>query len=307
MLVQRLVVFVAPKTVRVTEFMKQVKSERFFMPVWSLDELLECQEAVFSDVERTRVEDAFRVGGGDARAVFSPGKFQQMKDQMEDSVVGVDVDSLRDAAMFDSVSYPSGTMDDPLFHIYRGVSNKYEDYSVDFASEVAAELVDAALQDKEVDAVLRFLATALSQTELGKRVGKDVLGRIFESTAHRLLSDPNESGRTFKIRTLAKGGSRESVEARFSIDSRDVLRFEGNTFPSTPLDDTYFKLAIPSFPTIDSFFVGSDNGIVYYFQMKIAGIKAVNGTLLEEYHNIVKSNDKPDRKKKAVLVYVVPE
>ena len=58
------VVLVSPKAIKVNKFLKQVKSKRVFMPVLSLDELLDFQRVVFPGVPSADVERAFDHIGG---------------------------------------------------------------------------------------------------------------------------------------------------------------------------------------------------------------------------------------------------
>ena len=51
-------VLVWTKAKSVNSILKQAESERFFMPVFSLDELLQCRRFVFPDVPSTDVESA---------------------------------------------------------------------------------------------------------------------------------------------------------------------------------------------------------------------------------------------------------
>ncbi|CAM9627633.1 unnamed protein product [Ectocarpus sp. 13 AM-2016] len=135
------VVWASPKKYTVHEFMKQAKSIQYFMPVWSQDELLECQRAVFSHVEGIDVERAFGVVGGVAGAVFDEEKLRQIKEGMETYVVGVDAPLLRAA---DWLPWAQDFVDDvgeALFHVFPGVKNTYEDYTVRAGSDFAKELI----------------------------------------------------------------------------------------------------------------------------------------------------------------------
>ena len=90
------VVLVSPKEDRVKEFLKQsMLFLQLFMPVFDLQEVLECRQAVYPDAPLEDVRKAFGDVGGVARAVFSPGKLQQLKDKMEQGAGRMDVEVLR--------------------------------------------------------------------------------------------------------------------------------------------------------------------------------------------------------------------
>ena len=112
------VVLAAPNVIRVNEFLKQAKSKRLFMPVWSEDELLKCRGAVFPHVRRTDVQKAFGVVGDVARSILHVEKLGQIKENMESNVV--DVGLLRAAAWGQLGRISTYYSGDSLFHIFSG-------------------------------------------------------------------------------------------------------------------------------------------------------------------------------------------
>ena len=70
------------------EFLKQAKSKRFFMPVLSLDQPLECRRFVFLDVPSTDVGRAFDDAGGLAIAVNDMNQLEVLKRNMMSAAQG---------------------------------------------------------------------------------------------------------------------------------------------------------------------------------------------------------------------------
>ncbi len=184
------VALVTPEAFRVNEFLKQVNSERFFMPVWSEDELLECQRAVFPHVRRTDVEKAFGVVGGVARAVFDVDKLGQIKRDMEDSVADVDINLLRSARVLSLARSHPDYARDALFHIFPGSENKYGDYTVRLASSFAEDLVVEEVSKKEKKTFSAIVEAAFTQPDLARLLGEAVMDCLFKEAAHRAICPP---------------------------------------------------------------------------------------------------------------------
>ena len=305
------VVLVSPKTFRVKEFLKQAKCVRYFMGVWSLSELLECQRAIFPGVPSEDVEGAFGIVGGVARAVFDTDQLEDAKNAIEESVKKIDVGMLRAVASFPMGRMSTDDLGDSVFHIVD--TKRYRAYSVTYASDFAKDLVVKQLSDMEARALAGIRGAAIRDPKLGEMLGGSVVGSLFEKVAHQAIcGDPDlgetSAKRVFKMRVLTHAGSEDIVRPGFLSFSftRRASFGGGNAFPSRIDLGPYYVPESPNFATIDSFGVDSSGQscVLYFFQMKSAGFQAGGGPKLEEYWNVALSA--APTIKRCVLVYVVP-
>ncbi|CAN0449686.1 unnamed protein product, partial [Pylaiella littoralis] len=275
------VVLVSPKAVRVHEFMKQEGSCRCFMPVWSLDELFECQRAVFPHVPKTDVRKRFGKVGGVARAVFNVKKLQEVCRRMQTAASNMDLSVLqqilsRGLGDVDQVS--TDRSGDALLHLMPVPGTGFEEFSVNFASEYAHDLTTGELPKKEFAALAGFVRAAFTNDELGAKVVAERAAG-FEIIAHKTIVGADEQ-QLFDMRILSSANS--STESELEGDSVrfNFLKeesFEGNSFPETLVTGTYYRPGSKTFPAIDSFGVSSGSETLWFFQMKSAGLPPKTG------------------------------
>ncbi|CAM9758068.1 unnamed protein product [Pylaiella littoralis] len=204
--------------------MKQDKSERFFMPVWSEDELLDCQQAVFSHVRRTAVKEAFGDVGGVPRAVFNVKRRGEIKREKEKNVVGVDVGLLRAETSLTSGHFPTDVAGGALFHIFSCGKDNYQDCSVRFASKFAEDVVMKEVSNKEVRALLGFWGAAATDPKVDKMLGGAFVGLLFEKAAHLLIGLPMYGDRRFTMTILSYSSGTDVLEEGYlSFDFRGML------------------------------------------------------------------------------------
>lgn len=77
------VVLVPPNADRVDAFLTQDMSERYYMPVWERDKLLDCRDACFPEMPVADVDEAFGLVGGVAREVFDRLQLERMRLRMK--------------------------------------------------------------------------------------------------------------------------------------------------------------------------------------------------------------------------------
>ena len=302
------VVLVSPRTGRVNEFMKQADSFLFYMPVWSLDELFECQRAVFPYVPATDVRERFGKVGGVARAVFDLGKFALQVGKMDRATCQVTLRLLRQVCAVEQVEVLStDETGDALFHMLPSPGTSYKCFDVVFASEYALELVEKAVSEREYQDFLGHVMATLEHADLKSKVGGSALGQMFERAAHATLtrSIRLKKPTTFNMTILSNSGKDVLGGGEVSLNFTRIKEFGGEAFPRTSLRrGTYYRPTSQTFPAVDSFFVDRSTGILYFFQMKSAGVEVIEtGASLEEFW---KTASKSKSITKCVLVYVVP-
>jgi len=245
------VVLVSPKATRVNEFLKQVKSIWYFMGVWSLSELLECQRAIFPRARCSDVEVAFRDVGGVARAVFEKSQLKLLKEKMVAAAESLSVDRLRDAVQ--PVQKPSSTegLGDVLFHIFQDDTSGFIECEVAVASEFAARSISEQLCKRGTTAIGNWMAVLNGDETLRTAVGPNVLAFLFEQYAHSVIAgEVGYGGQECNV-NLPTDGFREDLLS-LTFDGRRE-QFGGETFPRTFNLSTYYVPKSRTFQSIDSF------------------------------------------------------
>ena len=309
------VVLVSPRTSRVNEFMKQADSFLFYMPVWSLDELFECQRAVFPHVPETDVRERFGKVGGVARAVFDANKLEQLCLKMQTAASKMDLDLLQQILSRrrgDPDQVSTDKSGDALLHLLAVPETGFKEFKVDFASEYAHNLTLGEIPKKEFAALASFVRNAFANDELGTKVVAERAAG-FETIAHRTIGGAGKQ-QGFDMRILSSANSStESVlegdDWRFSFLREES--FEGNSFPDTLVTGTYYRPQSQNFPAIDSFGVDSGSKTLWFFQMKSAGLPPKRGEKAVKW-NYVERNWRSAKLphgapiKNCVFAFVVP-
>ncbi|CAM9974146.1 unnamed protein product, partial [Laminaria digitata] len=190
------VVLVSPKRQRVHEFMKQASSERLFMPVWSLDELLECQQAVFSHVPIPDVMKAFTKVGGVARVVLGATDLELYESNMKKLALQMDLAVLRDALLSSNSDAFTDSTGDVLFHICPTPDEGFRYFTIEYASCFAFELVANSAKQKGTGEFERLMSDVFGNEEYRKSLGGMLTGRVFEVASHIAVGGPGDE-RTF--------------------------------------------------------------------------------------------------------------
>lgn len=136
--------------------MKQAKSQRFFIPIWTEKELLSCQELVVTWVKRAEVKAALKRVGGVARGVFGPTKGAELFGRIRAKVTTADVALLErncNELCFVQCQLPA---DDALLHMDILPEIGYEGFILIFPSEDARRMI--YLCSNDLDGVRGFLA-----------------------------------------------------------------------------------------------------------------------------------------------------
>ena len=303
------VVLVLPETARVNSFMKQVHSRRFYMPVWSLGELLECRRAIFAHVPEADVRERFGMVGGVARAVFDADKLEQVCAKMQTAAWNMDLGVLQQILLGDADLISTDRGDDELLHLSPIPETGFKKFSVGFASEYAHNVTLGELPKMKFAALASFVRAAFANDELGAKVVAERAAG-FETVAHRTIGGAGEQQR-FDMRILSSAIAPvlEGNYLRFNFLREES--FEGNSFPDTLVSGTYYKPECKTFAAIDSFGVDSGSKTLWFFQMKSAGLppktgdKAVKWNHVEHYWRSAKlPHGAPI--KNCVIAFVVP-
>lgn len=306
------VVFVSPDFERMKEFLKLPTSERIFMPVWSLEELLKCRRVVFPHVLDTDVVKSFGVVGGVARAVFNVKKFELLKNDILTAVGEVDVALLRRAARLSSGQNRILTDEvrDKLFHILSNSADNFKDYTVTFASNYTRDSIALGVAERGRDTLLAFVGESIRNPDVSRMLGGgSTVGNLFEQAAHLEISRRRVAGSPFDMAILnaTRGEVLSGESQKWDLSFNEVKVFKGNDTAFKYDSDTYYRPYSLVFPGIDSFALDSRDDTLYFFQVKYTGAEPIEqGSKVQSFWDAaVASEDVPV--KQCVLVFVVPE
>ncbi|CAN0448306.1 unnamed protein product [Ectocarpus sp. 12 AP-2014] len=312
------VVLLSPWLSRANHFMNQAGSHRFYMPPWCLDELSGCRQAVFPHVPETDVRERFGKVGGMARAVFDAQKLKQACREISSAAVNMDLNLLqqilpRRPGDIDQVSTVRSS--EALLHLLPIPGTGFTEFSVDFASEFAHNVTLRELPIKKFAPLASFVRAAFANDELGAKVAAERAAG-FEIVAHKTIGDASEQ-QWFDMRILSRANSStESVLEGNGLIRLSFVRersFEGNSFPDKLGTGTYYRPRSPNFASADSFGVDSGSKILWFFEMKPAGLPpkkgkyAVKWKYVEEHWRSAKLFDGAPIKDRCVYAFVVPE
>lgn len=300
------VVLVSPKKKRVHEFLKQALSERLFMPVWSLDELLDCRRDVLSHVPITDVEKAFTQVGGVARVIFGATDLELYKGTMKKVARTLDLAVLRGALSSSNSDAFTDSTSDVLFHICPSPKKAFRDFTIEFASDFAIDLVADSAKRKGKGEFECLMTDIFGNEEYRKSLGGSTTGRAFEVAAHVAIGEPGDDERTFDMTILSNIGKDILNGETLSFDFAKRESFEGQAIPDALHCGIYYSPINQNFAGIDSFGVDSSGDTLFFFQMKSTGVQAVNGAIVGRYLKAVKKSEGVSIKK-YVFVHVVPK
>jgi len=300
----RTVVLVSPNYERTKEFMKlSGLAQQIFMPVWKVDELLDCQCAVFPDVPSDVVKQRFAEVGGVARAVFDEIMFNRVKKGILDALQTRSVRTLINAAFTWHGQFRTDETGDKLFHIWSSDVDDFTECTIELASKYMGDAVVSTIDKRGSEELEDLLAAAFDYPDVARMIGGSVRGKLFERLAHRRIGEARIAKEPFKMAILNSSGvvSGDSLNFSFSASKE----FKGNDFPSDFESGIYYTPVSQNFPAIDSFGVGgSDNDTLFLFQMESTGAESGDGRVVGEHWNVAK---KSASLKHLVFVFVVPE
>ncbi|CAM9412891.1 unnamed protein product [Ectocarpus sp. 8 AP-2014] len=311
------VVFVSPKQDRVKMFLKECKKSRqLFMPVWGMDELLECREAVYPEMSVVDMKEAFDRVGGVARAVFDAIELRQHMDKMSSAANETSLDSLQAVLSHERGNIEYFSIDgisDTLLHMIPIPDTNFEYFDVNFASDHARNLTVRVLTAKEARDLAAHVADAFANERVGEKYGPSRLGELFEDVVHNAIGGISENGRgsdgrSFRIREKLRdngdgifGSSGRKRTLKF--DFRKRTEFSGFELPDQLEKGVYYRPTESTFAAIDSVGVNRAGDTLFFFQVKSADVPSVNGITVKKYWDDARASIGVS---KCVFVFVIP-
>lgn len=165
-----------------------------------------------------------------------------------------------------------------------------------------------ALKRRGMSALFAFVGAIVQDPEVRVMCGASGVGAVFENYAYSRIGEPEASGRKFNATILTPGKNEDlCTGGHLRLNFSKRASFGGkkrlNAFPTTLDIGTYYVPKSKHFAAVDSFGFGSGSDTLFFFQMKSAGVEAVNGTKVEHYY---RTASKAVSFQRCVFVYVVP-
>uniref|UniRef100_A0AAV1TTM9 Crinkler effector protein N-terminal domain-containing protein n=1 Tax=Peronospora matthiolae TaxID=2874970 RepID=A0AAV1TTM9_9STRA len=234
----------------------KVHCERFYMPVWTEQEILHCRELMYPDRPLECVMECYRKWGGIARYVLC---FTMVGSQQ--NLLGEAIDEVNLEAIVNSNGKMSAN-DVMISHrvLHFRVSDDFSNEGYRFASRHVLNMVYHNVFAKNRGRLLAFLSSC---SKIGSFAV--VYGSLFESYVHTILP----RGGRFRVRRLIEGSKKraagreegKSKKTRVITDEdieevvlreRKVTVFEGNARVTADDPPTYLLPASGNFESVDA-------------------------------------------------------
>jgi hypothetical protein len=287
------VVASSPNRENYKQVQKQLGVQRYYLPIWSYEELLLLHEHCFSEtVTKDELDKRYGYYGGVPRDCF-----QRFDVGDWDNIIhGCEADEVMKMIGSATVADKSSKIAHRLIHIVP--SDDYKRVTLKFGSQ---KNCDAFVSQYYATCENRFINFIETQTDA---VYANLRGQLFEAYAHRLIA----SGGEFKVRELTTGKNIESTSiilakahTEYFSDMSSCVSSSSSSSSSVSgsgsnhgNDPKYFIPISKSFAVIDSF---SGAGL---FQMTVSSDHPMIKNHLEEYLKILKLTNPP-------FYFVVPE
>jgi hypothetical protein len=247
-------VFTSPKTKHFSTFRKEVGAEMFYMPVWSLEELLEAHrflqaEAVLQPMTPEDVQARFAMMGGTFRkllcwrrdTVETPENYIRDKIASAKSLYKL----IRGAV---TGHYKPSIGGNHLLHMRVMPSSRFRAFQFDFASPYVAEQVMSVKKLEEVEDIEKWVNSSNTFE------AATLCGFLFERLGHLKLP----KGGQFAIRSLETpaveqmaDGSLPIKDGQISIPQRGSVRFDSLLAGSLRDTDKYYAPKNRALPAVD--------------------------------------------------------
>uniref|UniRef100_A0AAV1TQZ5 Crinkler effector protein N-terminal domain-containing protein n=1 Tax=Peronospora matthiolae TaxID=2874970 RepID=A0AAV1TQZ5_9STRA len=258
----------------------KVHCERFYMPVWTEQEILQCRELMYPDRPLECVMECYRKWGGIARYVLC---FTMVGSQQ--NLLGEAIDEVNLEAIVNS-------NDIMIMHgvLHFRVNDDFSNEGYRFASRHVLNVIYRNLFAKNRGRLLAFLSSC---SKIGSFAV--VYGSLFESYVHTILP----RGGRFRVRRLIEGSKKraagreegKSKKTRVITDEdieevvlreRKVTVFEGNARVTADDPPTYLLPASGNFESVDA--MGTPNELYQITCAKVhpckhQGLRRVLGML----------------------------
>lgn len=231
----------SPKKEYWLTFHKRSNVTTRYMPIWTLDELSQCQQHCFAHVSNDKLLELYKIFGGSARYVLAKAERDNMI-HLEDALKRTD---LAKAVQFDG---QDGSTDQDIsglvFHwavanVKKGGLVQYDSYHCEFASSYVRQRVSIMLREKMQDEYEHFINYSQSSVYYGQ-----LRGRLFEDFAHEKLV----RGGKFAIKNL-----KTKVDATITLPPlqlKDIKKAEEIGLVTS--DAEYLKPIASNFGAVDA-------------------------------------------------------
>ena len=245
--------------------------ERFYMPVWTEQEILQCRDLMYSDRPLERVMECYRKWGGIARYVLRFAMVERQQSLLGEAINEVNLEAIVNSN--GQMSAKDIMISHRVLHIL--VEDDFNNEGYVFASRHVLNMVYNKVFAENRGRLLAFLSSCSKIDSFAV-----VYGLLFETYVHSILP----RGGTSRVRRLTEGSKKKAAggekgESKITrvITDEDVeevvLRerkatvFEGNIRVAADDPPTYLRPASGNFESVDA--MGTPNEL---FQMTCAKV-----------------------------------
>ncbi|CAB4376823.1 unnamed protein product [Rhizophagus irregularis] len=276
----------SPKKQVIEKFTKAQKSKKFYMPTWDINELYECQEKLYKEVDRNLIGKKFELCGGIARWIFDTA---MTSNDIKLIIRGAISDNnLRSMLRSQGELFSGDEFSHKLIHIKSDNETgiPYTKAECVFTSQFVEDECLRRFQKNHIEDLRAFIEDSKNIAEMSV-----LRGKMFEMWSHAKIC----KGGIFQVRNLENGlqFNEESVtfENLTKVDFSDIK--DVNIRPGV-----YYQPVAKNYQSIDSY-IHPNN----LFQITIADRHGVKQEKLKEYKdkNILNQGDE------IRLYFIVPE
>jgi hypothetical protein len=252
-----------PLLLRLTlqEAIKRRGYAKYHMDVWSFQELQQCRDLMYPEMELSGVKGRWDIWGGVPRYVLDK-VLEEDQQEIHQAIDRSSIDIVRQALGGSSSHHE---ISDLLLHLR--VEADFMSIRMDWASDWVAERFAQRAWQQEKDRLIEFLSVSHGLPELGT-----LRGRLWEGVCHDRLA----AGGVYRVKRLGEGLEGVSIEQVVLEPCTSRLVFDDLREVEGARDQVYCKPRAANFAAIDSM---RQPGSL--FQITVAKKHGVNGDGLE--------------------------
>lgn len=178
----------------------------------------------------------------------------------------MDLAVLRNALLSSNSDAFTDSTGDVLFHVCPSPDKGFRNFTIEYASCFAFELVANSAKRKETGEFERLMSDVFGNEEYRKSLGGMLTGRVFEVASHIAVGVPGDE-RTFNITILSNSG-KDILKGKktLSFDFAECEKFKGQAIPDGLGCGTYYMPHNQNFAGIDSLGVNSVGDTLFFFR-----------------------------------------
>ena len=294
----RVVVVSSPHEPNYKDIIKNPGTEKYYMHVWSLDELASCYANVYAKDGDKYVgwEDKYAKFGGIPRYTFThPNEAKHHLKHLNDCCTSCTPEMLIDKYM----NHVSADVSHMIFKLQVPQTDvTLTDVTLDFASDYVEDLVFETMKKSKRDMRLHFISRAINISCFA-----GLSGRLFEVEAHKILCQ----GGSFALKHLNTKNQTKNQTSVMLSETKPTT-FQSLSEVDLSSSEKYWKPLAKNFPTIDAL---TGPGVLFQSSFKMSEVDAIAYQMTISKRHSIKLSGLHRLKERGIknllLVFVVPK